>query len=179
VSYSVDADAVDKFLRIPDSLRVSLQGQRVAPKRQTGFVAQEVEAIVKKTGYVFHGVEAPQSESDHYSIQYAEFVVPLVKAVQELTGIAESQQKEIAELKEQLTLNKSDSPASLDEEHSTGALLFQNSPNPFTVNTQIKFSLPETVGRATIIIYNMEGKQLKVVPISDRGNTGVEFKLRS
>ena len=61
--------------------------------RQTGFVAQEVEAIVKKTGYVFSGVDAPENENDPYGIRYAEFVVPLVKAVQELSAKVEEQKK--------------------------------------------------------------------------------------
>lgn len=176
VSYSIDRDAVDKFLRIPDSLRIQVQGQRKAPKRQTGFVAQEVEAIVKKTGYVFHGVEAPQSESDHYSIRYAEFVVPLVKAVQELTGMLEAQQLEIVALKEQLSSHKSNTGALLDEASSTGAVLFQNNPNPFTMDTEIVISLPEQVQQATLIVYNMEGKQLKVMPILDRGKTGAKIQ---
>jgi hypothetical protein len=83
ISYTLDRKAIDKFLGIPDSLTIPLDPGSTAV-RQTGFVAQEVEAIVRKSGYVFGGVEAPQNENDHYSIRYAEFVVPLVKAVQEL-----------------------------------------------------------------------------------------------
>lgn len=175
VSYSIDREAVDKFLRIPDSLRIQPQ-QRMAPKRQTGFVAQEVEAIVKKTGYVFHGVEAPQSESDHYSIRYAEFVVPLVKAVQELTVMLEAQHREIVALKEQLTSPKSNILLPLNEASMTGAVLYQNNPNPFTVDTEIVMSLPEHVQQATLIVYNMEGKQLKVMPILNRGKTGAKIQ---
>lgn len=178
VSYSVDRDAVDKFLRIPDSVRIQLQGQRRAPKRQAGFVAQEVEAIVKKTGLVFHGVEAPQNENDHYSIRYAEFVVPLVKAVQELTGIVEAQQQKIAKLEEQQTFGKENSANGVDNLDSKGAVLFQNNPNPFTSNTRINFSLPESVRQGTLIVYNMEGKQMKVLPIHERGDSSVEIQAQ-
>ena len=58
---------------------------------RTGFIAQEVEAAAKKVGFDFDGVSTPENESDLYSIRYAEFVVPLVKAMQE-------QQKTIEEL---------------------------------------------------------------------------------
>jgi hypothetical protein len=51
---------------------------------QSGFIAQEVEAIANSIGYDFHGVDKPKNENDHYGLRYAEFVVPLVKAVQEL-----------------------------------------------------------------------------------------------
>jgi hypothetical protein len=50
----------------------------------TGFIAQEVEASAKKSGFDFSGVDAPKNEKDMYGLRYAEFVVPLVKAVQEL-----------------------------------------------------------------------------------------------
>jgi hypothetical protein len=51
---------------------------------QTGFIAQEVEAAAKELGFNFDAVVAPQNEKDNYGLRYAEFVVPLVKAVQEL-----------------------------------------------------------------------------------------------
>ncbi|MES1181501.1 MAG: tail fiber domain-containing protein, partial [Flavobacterium sp.] len=50
---------------------------------QTGFVAQEVEATAQKMGFNFSGIDAPASDKDVYGLRYAEFVVPLVKAVQE------------------------------------------------------------------------------------------------
>jgi hypothetical protein len=58
----------------------------------TGFVAQEVETTAKKLGFNFSGVDAPNNENDVYGLRYAEFVVPLVKAMQE-------QQQQIEELK--------------------------------------------------------------------------------
>ncbi len=51
----------------------------------TGFIAQEVEAAANEIGYDFHGVVVPQNEKDNYGLRYAEFTVPLVKAVQELS----------------------------------------------------------------------------------------------
>ncbi|MFN0175915.1 MAG: tail fiber domain-containing protein [Saprospiraceae bacterium] len=56
---------------------------RVEP-RSTGFLAQEVEAAAKALGFEFSGVDAPKNEQDFYGLRYAEFTVPLVKAVQEL-----------------------------------------------------------------------------------------------
>lgn len=51
--------------------------------KQTGFLAQEVAQAAKKLGYDFNGVHAPKNGQGLYSISYATFVVPLVKAVQE------------------------------------------------------------------------------------------------
>jgi chromosome condensin MukBEF complex kleisin-like MukF subunit len=49
----------------------------------SGFVAQEVERAAKDAGYDFSGVDKPKNENDMYGLRYSEFVVPLVKAVQE------------------------------------------------------------------------------------------------
>lgn len=57
-----------------------------AQVRYTGFIAQEVEDAAYKTGYDFSGVQKPQNANDTYAVRYAEFVVPLVKAVQELAN---------------------------------------------------------------------------------------------
>lgn len=52
--------------------------------RYTGFIAQEVEEAAREVGFEFSGVDRPEDERDLYGLRYAEFVVPLVKAVQEM-----------------------------------------------------------------------------------------------
>lgn len=76
----------------------------------TGFIAQEVEQIAKSIGYDFSGVDAPKNENDFYGLRYAEFVVPLVKAVQELNQKNEALEQKIEEMRllnaEMYSLNK-------------------------------------------------------------------------
>jgi hypothetical protein len=67
----------------------------------TGFIAQEVEATAKAIGFDFSGVDAAKNENDTYGLRYAEFVVPLVKAVQEQQLQFSEMKKEIDLLKEQ------------------------------------------------------------------------------
>ena len=64
----------------------------------TGFIAQEVEQAAKNIGYDFSGVDLPKNEKDMYGLRYAEFVVPLVKAVQELAKQNAELLKRIEEL---------------------------------------------------------------------------------
>jgi trimeric autotransporter adhesin len=76
----------------------------IAEKEQmvwTGFIAQEVEAAAVQSGFNFSGVDKPRNEYGVYGLRYAEFVVPLVKAVQEQQQMIEDIKKEIALLKEQ------------------------------------------------------------------------------
>jgi hypothetical protein len=50
----------------------------------SGFSAQQVEEVAKNTGYDFCGLVKPANEHDTYGLSYSDFVVPLVKATQEL-----------------------------------------------------------------------------------------------
>ncbi|HPF90416.1 MAG TPA: tail fiber domain-containing protein [Flavobacteriales bacterium] len=58
----------------------------------SGFLAQEVEQAAKETGYDFSGLHLPKSDKEVYSLSYETFVVPLVKAVQELAVMVDELQ---------------------------------------------------------------------------------------
>lgn len=100
VVYNFDTKKYQEFLisALPDSLRGIYMKKDFSTStaiRQSGFIAQEVEQAAKECGYNFNGVHKPESGSDNYSLAYSQFVVPLVKAVQE-------QQEQIEELKKQI-----------------------------------------------------------------------------
>mgnify|MGYP006248978093 FL=1 len=67
--------------------------------RFSGFIAQEVEAAAEEAGYDFSGVDKPKNNKDFYGLRYAEFVVPLVKAVQEQQVLIEELKAEVEMLK--------------------------------------------------------------------------------
>lgn len=66
---------------------------------QTGFIAQEVEKVANELNYDFSGVDVPKNEKDFYGIRYAEFVVPLTRAIQEQQQMIVSLQNELENLK--------------------------------------------------------------------------------
>jgi trimeric autotransporter adhesin len=74
----------------------------IEKQTQTGFIAQEVEAAAKKTGYDFSGVYVPKNGKGLYSLRYSEFVVPLVKAVQEQQDQIENLEKTNQAQKEEI-----------------------------------------------------------------------------
>jgi hypothetical protein len=53
----------------------------------SGFIAQDVEKAAEEVGYDFSGVYKPQNSKDTWGLGYSEFVVPLVKSVQELSEV--------------------------------------------------------------------------------------------
>lgn len=105
VSYQLDAAGLDVFLHknVKQKAGKSTAAAAVYTKAlnekaaltYTGFVAQEVEAAAKKIGFNFSGLDAPGNADDVYSLRYADFVVPLVKAVQEQQAIIEKQDQKI------------------------------------------------------------------------------------
>ena len=60
-----------------------------------------VEQAAKETGYEFSGVDKPKNSTDFYGLRYAEFVVPLVKGMQEQQQMIQELQKKISLLEEQ------------------------------------------------------------------------------
>ncbi len=79
--------------------------QGVKEKEQinySGFIAQEVEKAASDLGFDFSGVDKPKNENSLYGLRYAEFVVPLVKAVQELNVAHETDIAAINELKQEI-----------------------------------------------------------------------------
>lgn len=108
VTYHLDMDMMAGFMKTPDSLRNKESEQAKARVLQTGFIAQEVEQSAKELGYDFSGVDKPQGENGYYGLRYAEFTVPLVKAVQEQQTTIEALKAEIEKLKtENNTLKES------------------------------------------------------------------------
>nr|WP_321236981.1 tail fiber domain-containing protein [uncultured Psychroserpens sp.] len=102
VSYNYDMNAIARFDKTPDSLRIRDAEILKAQEIQTGFIAQEVEAAANAVGFDFHGIVKPHDSNGTYALRYAEFVVPLVKAMQEQQSIIETQEQEISELRNEI-----------------------------------------------------------------------------
>jgi len=70
--------------------------------RYTGLIAQDVAGVLNKMNAEFSGVVGPKTEKDYYSIRYAAFVTPLIKAVQEQSDQIMKLQNENNSLKERI-----------------------------------------------------------------------------
>ncbi|WP_152558106.1 tail fiber domain-containing protein [Altibacter lentus] len=102
VTYQLDLQALARFLNTPDELRIKDAENKKSKEVQIGFIAQDVEKAAKEIGFDFHGVDVPKSETSHYSLRYAEFVPPLVKAIQEQQTMIHQLRMEIQELKAEM-----------------------------------------------------------------------------
>jgi trimeric autotransporter adhesin len=102
VSYHFNTKEYDRFLfnglKQADSLLANRSYNKAQQQIQTGFIAQEVEAAVKKTGIPFDGLIVPENNDQAYGIAYSQFVIPLVKAVQEQQQVIGLLQKRVEAL---------------------------------------------------------------------------------
>ena len=138
----------------------------------TGFVAQDVDRVAKNIGYDFSGID---KSGKIMGLRYSDFVVPLVKAVQELSKQNDDLQKRIEKLE---TLLASQSNGNLQDSKSisiASASLAQNIPNPFNKSTSISYTLPQKFSVAEIIITDQNGNILKRTNITGAGKGIMNF----
>lgn len=106
ITYNMDATGVSKKLNENQGKELSEQYKQALTHKEkvtyTGFIAQEVEQAANETGYDFSGVDKPKNQNDLYGLRYAEFVVPLVKGMQEQQKTIEDLKSTVEDLKKQI-----------------------------------------------------------------------------
>jgi hypothetical protein len=131
-----------------------------------------VETAAKEAGYNFNGLHVPENANDNYSLAYGQFVVPLVKAVQELSKQNDELKKELDEIKKTIKNNSSENSNSIETPETS---LFQNAPNPFNEATTIKYSLSPLSKKATLSIVSINGQKVKEFDLTGRNQNAVEI----
>lgn len=146
VSYTLKQDSAWKY----DKEATELQGVHY------GLIAQDVQEILPEIVY---------QRGEQLSINYIELIPLLIKTVQELS----------ARVKELETISTAKSPIKqkATNTESIDAVLYQNNPNPFTIDTQIAYKLPLTANSATLYVYDMNGTQVAEYPILSLGEGSV------
>jgi Chaperone of endosialidase/Secretion system C-terminal sorting domain len=152
-------------------------GFNFGPGLHAGFIAQEVEKVLPHLVYT--------DEQGYKGVDYVSVIPYLVQGFQEMAdqnAAIQQQNEELAtqnrELQAQIQAVLNQGGASSSKGNAAGgsldgtslpAELFQNVPNPFNNVTEIRYSLPETVRAASLLVFDMNGKQLRSFDISERG----------
>ena len=106
VTYQLDIAGINSKLKVKSSNKTDDQLKQGMGENEkaifSGFVAQEVEQASKEAKYDFSGVDKPKNENGMYGLRYDEFVVPLVKAVQEQQQMIADLKKENADLQQRV-----------------------------------------------------------------------------
>jgi len=162
--YNLDYSKVDN-----EKIKTKLQTD---DKNRLGFIAQEVQKILPQS------VKVNESDST-LCIQLIDFIPILVKGMQEQTTRIDSLISVIDELKFSQNKLKSASITGVDNNLISIAVLDQNIPNPFSQETKIGCTIPESSTVAVLYIYNMNGTQLQQHNVNGKGKQTVTIKGNS
>ena len=138
-----------------------------------GFIAEELESVfpllTKKTinpEKLDEKGKVVAEAVEFKAVNYLELIPILTSAIQE-------QQTQIEELKQSLKIQseKITGIAGNEMSEETEVYLHQNAPNPFSGSTEIKYKLPANTQSGLIGIYDMSGKEIKLIELA-RGLSG-------
>lgn len=138
------------------SQQLSAIEAQVLSKQHYALSAEELEGIFPELVYV--------TEEGNKAINYIEMVPILVQAINELTvKVAQLEGSDVK--RETRTFNSADG----SDNDITLLSLGENKPNPFSNSTTIPVSIPESVEKAFIYVYDLTGKKVQQVDVAVRG----------
>ena len=145
---------------VDDTQKTSQDGESTLSAIQYGLAADQLKKVYPELVY--------EDEEGNVSINYIEMVPLLVQSINELS-------KELAELKGTSSKKVKSQTTAIEDtvEDIDQVRMDQNKPNPFSESTVIKLNIPKDTKAATILIYDLSGKQVKSIPISERGKTDI------
>lgn len=161
-------------------------------KEHIGVIAQDLKKIAPYM--VQNDFKTSRNSEQYYTIDPSTFDYLLINSVKEQQEIIESNTEEMEQLKAEISELKTtiqsicnDGCGNLSRLQNTGTSnipsywdkikLEQNTPNPFNSITSINYYLPDEVQNAAIIIYDLQGKQVKKYNIQNSGAGNIEVNL--
>ena len=127
---------------------------------QYGLAADQLKAVYPELVY--------EDVNGNVSINYVEMVPLLVQSINELKS-------ELAELKGTSAKKAKAVPTGIEESASDVDMvrMDQNKPNPFSESTVITLNIPQQAQSAKIFIYDLSGKQVQNIAVTERGETNI------
>ncbi len=131
--------------------------------QMSGLIAQEVKEILPNM--------VKEREDGLLAINYSYIIPYLIEGIKE-----QSEKIKILESELKICCNKkvnkvTEKYVNFENEidSANDAILFQNAPNPFSINTHIRFVIPNRIQNSYIGVYNLNGVLIKSYNIKQRG----------
>lgn len=176
----------------PVNYNFDLEGNKnlaLPEEKQYGFISQEIQKILPEfTKTLIHPAQLDENgkeispKKEVLGLNYNGFIALLTKGIQEQQKIIEDQalinldqQKQLDEQKQLISELKSSTATGINNLNNveTGFQMSQNEPNPFTHETVVKYTLPQTIGNAFMAVYDLTGKQITTFPINEKGSSSL------
>jgi len=137
-----------------------IEPERYLSPVQYGLDADQLKEVYPELVY--------EDANGNVSINYVEMVPLLVQCINELSA-------KVAELEGTSPRKAKAQPTAIEETVSDVDMvrMDQNNPNPFSESTVIALNIPSNAQVSTIFIYDMSGKQVQSLPVSERGETNI------
>ena len=153
-----------------DSDNVIVRGYNNTKRKHYTLTAEELETYFPEFVY--------ENENGEKSVSYVEMVPILIQSINELSRELSAVRNELSVIKETAS---EDVRAKIvsglnDVQNSEHAGMKQNIPNPWSVTTRIEANIPHTVSKAVVGFYDLTGKEVKTIDISERGKTVIQLK---
>ena len=147
----VDVDAMQKEKRVDEPTLSAIQ---------YGLAADQLKKVYPELVY--------EDKDGNVSVNYIEMIPLLVQSINELSS-------ELAELKGTSSKKVKAQTTAVEEtvEDIDQVRMDQNKPNPFSGSTVITLNIPESAKQASIYIYDLSGKQIQSLPVTERGETNI------
>jgi hypothetical protein len=158
--------------------------------KQMGLIAQDLEEVFPELVTDMPEMKG-KNEKDEIitiapafkSVQYISLIPVLISGIQEQQQLIEEQSKTNADLQKQINEQKEQINQLLKAGNATGInqagnavngfALDQNIPNPFSNETVISYNLPQQVNSASLVVYDLSGKQITSFPITEKGTSSI------
>ena len=144
-----------------------IEPERYLSPVQYGLDANQLKAVYPELVY--------EDANGNVSINYVEMVPLLVQSINELKA-------ELAELKGTSAKKEKAKTETTGIEDNVSDIdmvrMDQNKPNPFSESTVISLNIPAETQTASIIIYDMSGKQVQSIAVTERGKTDITVYAR-
>ena len=147
---------------------LSLEKKKIEEFPEYGFLAQELKNV-------FPDLVHQDSEGFH-SINYIGLIPVIVEALKDQRLEVEKQQEQIKQLVKLMDIKSINEDIFRESGIESIPLLLQNTPNPFNEATEIGYYIPETIKKADIYIYDINGFQQRNISISERGKSATTLQ---
>lgn len=170
----------EKALREEENMKKYERLRAEAAKNHLGLIAQEVQSVFPEL--------VKEDTAGYLYVDYIGLIPVIIEALKEQQSTIDVQSQKIKELEIEVTSNSSmfkderkkmlahsstgenkNNDLIETEDFTTNAFLFQNLPNPFCAQTEIKYFVPENTGNAVLYVFSLNGNMLLSKTLTQTG----------